>query len=85
MRVLKVNRLASENCLEPLLDGLLGVKAENGVRNLDVSRELSQGNGILGGPCGPGGPRARLAQAPARTRPSLSTSCINVPCTEPHR
>jgi len=44
--------MASEDCLEPLLDGLLGVETENGVRNLGVGGELSQGDCILSGLAG---------------------------------
>ena len=41
VRVLEVHRVASENCLEPLLYGLLGVEAEDGVCNFSVGCELS--------------------------------------------
>jgi hypothetical protein len=52
VRVLEIDLLASEDCLEPLLDGLLGVEAENTVRNLGIGSELSQGDCILSGLAG---------------------------------
>jgi hypothetical protein len=44
--------VVSKDCLEPLLEGLLGVETENTVRNLGVGSELSQGDCILGGLAG---------------------------------
>jgi hypothetical protein len=48
----KLHCVPSENRLEPLLYGLLGMKAENGVCNFGVGGELSQGNCVLRGLAG---------------------------------
>jgi len=48
VRVLEVDPLAGKNSLEPLLDGLLCMEAQDAVRDVCVARELTQRYGVLG-------------------------------------
>ena len=48
MRVLEVDALVGEHRLEPLLDGLLRMEAQDAVGDVGVTLEFAQSYGVLG-------------------------------------